>query len=205
MELFELDGLKPAPVSHGVVSSGTSWTDRAKEVIEGRIASYGGSEINFNLMAICADQVEALQDKIAACQAVRTSAAGGDTGTDLAGDKQAELIDLQSRLQEELAKRERWAVSGTKPFLSSPSVRLHHWSLRLASRMVPNLTLSLLPLPPPQFDNALRRHNHLGLVHALLVAMAKQGKLEEAVEESKKVMKERQDKARERAKMAGQM
>merc|ERR1712093_39534 len=171
VELFELDGLKPAPVSHGVVgasesgdsSSSSAWTDRAKEVIEGRIASYGGSEINFNLMAICADQVETIQRRIEACHATQSSAAGGDTGTGLAGDVQAELIDLQSRLQEELAKRERWA-----------------------------------------FDNTLRRHNHLGLVHALLVAMAKEGKLQEAVEDSTKVMKERQDKARERAKMAGQ-
>lgn len=131
--------------------------------MEARIASYGGSEINFNLMAICADQVDALKAKIQAAQATQGSAAGGDTATSLSSDKQAEIYDLQARLQEELAKRERWA-----------------------------------------FDNALRRHNHLGLVHALLVELGKAGQLQPAIEESRKAMKDRQDKARERAQLAGQ-
>ncbi|KAJ7718016.1 hypothetical protein DFH07DRAFT_860751 [Mycena maculata] len=41
------------------------------------------------------------------------------------------------------------------------------------------------------FENSLRRHNHVGLVHALAVALAKAGKLESAKESAKKVMKER--------------
>ena len=47
-----------------------------------------------------------------------------------------------------------------------------------------------------QFENTLRRHNHLGLVHALLIALAKEGKLHDAVEDSKKTMQARNDKAR---------
>jgi ubiquitin carboxyl-terminal hydrolase L5 len=42
-----------------------------------------------------------------------------------------------------------------------------------------------------QFENSLRRHNHLGFLHALCLALAKGGKLEPAKEEAKKVMKER--------------
>jgi ubiquitin carboxyl-terminal hydrolase L5 len=56
-----------------------------------------------------------------------------------------------------------------------------------------------------QFDNTLRRHNHLGLVHGLLVALAKEGKLSSAIEDSRKIMKERQEKAKERAKLAGKV
>ncbi|KAJ7782833.1 ubiquitin carboxyl-terminal hydrolase [Mycena metata] len=41
------------------------------------------------------------------------------------------------------------------------------------------------------FENSLRRHNHVGLVHALAVALAKAGKLESVKESAKKVMKER--------------
>ncbi|KAF8637948.1 hypothetical protein AX16_010581 [Volvariella volvacea WC 439] len=41
------------------------------------------------------------------------------------------------------------------------------------------------------FENSLRRHNHVGLVHALLVALAKAGRLSGAQENAKKVMKER--------------
>ncbi|KAJ6602201.1 ubiquitin carboxyl-terminal hydrolase [Mycena sp. CBHHK59/15] len=41
------------------------------------------------------------------------------------------------------------------------------------------------------FENSVRRHNHVGLVHALAVALAKAGKLEAAKDAAKKVMKER--------------
>ncbi|KAJ7072555.1 ubiquitin carboxyl-terminal hydrolase [Mycena amicta] len=41
------------------------------------------------------------------------------------------------------------------------------------------------------FENSLRRHNHVGLVHALVVALAKAGKLEGTKESAKAAMKER--------------
>ncbi|KAJ7647560.1 hypothetical protein FB45DRAFT_893766 [Roridomyces roridus] len=41
------------------------------------------------------------------------------------------------------------------------------------------------------FENSLRKHNHVGLVHALAVALAKAGKLEGAKESAKKAMKDR--------------
>ncbi|TFK53851.1 cysteine proteinase [Heliocybe sulcata] len=41
------------------------------------------------------------------------------------------------------------------------------------------------------FENALRRHNHLGLIHALLVALAKAGSLEPARDAARRKMEER--------------
>ncbi|KAF7315253.1 Ubiquitin carboxyl-terminal hydrolase [Mycena indigotica] len=41
------------------------------------------------------------------------------------------------------------------------------------------------------FENSLRKHNHVGLVHALIVALAKAGKLESAKTSAKSTMKER--------------
>ncbi|KAH9485199.1 Ubiquitin carboxyl-terminal hydrolase 2 [Psilocybe cubensis] len=41
------------------------------------------------------------------------------------------------------------------------------------------------------FENSLRRHNHVGLVQALLLALAKAGQLTAAEEAAKKAMKER--------------
>lgn len=163
-ELYELDGLKRTPISHGRIDGDpeSDWTDRARQVIEARIKSYGGNEVMFNLMAICADQVDTLQRRITAIQHTQGSAASGDTGTDLAGDMRVELIDLQGRLQEELEKRQRWT-----------------------------------------FENTLRRHNHLGLVHALLVALAKDGMLKEATEDARKAMKDRQEKASHRKQLQG--
>ena len=49
-----------------------------------------------------------------------------------------------------------------------------------------------------QFENSLRRHNHVGLVQALLLALAKSGKMSSAEEAAKKTMEDRiqQKKAR---------
>ncbi|KZT18715.1 cysteine proteinase [Neolentinus lepideus HHB14362 ss-1] len=41
------------------------------------------------------------------------------------------------------------------------------------------------------FENSVRRHNHLGFIHALLVAMAKAGKLQPAAEGARTKMQER--------------
>jgi hypothetical protein len=45
-----------------------------------------------------------------------------------------------------------------------------------------------------QFENSLRRHNHVGLIHVLLLQLAKAGKLEPAKEEAKNTMKGRIEK-----------
>jgi ubiquitin carboxyl-terminal hydrolase L5 len=49
-----------------------------------------------------------------------------------------------------------------------------------------------------QFENSLRRHNHVGLVHALLASMAKAGVLNRAQEGAQKVMQERISKAKQK-------
>ncbi|CAE6419744.1 unnamed protein product [Rhizoctonia solani] len=51
------------------------------------------------------------------------------------------------------------------------------------------------------FENSLRRHNHLGLIHALLVQLAKKDKLDAAVTGAKAKMQERLAKARESGQM----
>jgi len=51
-------------------------------------------------------------------------------------------------------------------------------------------------LTSPQFENALRRHNHTGLTHALLKLLAKAGKLSAAKEGAKTKMTERREKAK---------
>lgn len=47
------------------------------------------------------------------------------------------------------------------------------------------------------FENSLRRHNHMGLVHGLLIALAKGGKLPSMMEKARQVMRERIERRRE--------
>jgi ubiquitin carboxyl-terminal hydrolase L5 len=85
-----------------------------------------------------------------------------------------ESAEVAVKLNTENAKRERWAVSEL---------------LRNVQLLTANFVI--------QFENSLRRHNHMGLVHALLVALAKAGKLEHAKVGAKTVMKERIAKRKE--------
>jgi ubiquitin carboxyl-terminal hydrolase L5 len=47
-----------------------------------------------------------------------------------------------------------------------------------------------------QFENALRRHNHMGLMHGILKLLAKTNKLDPAKEGAKTKMTERYEKAK---------
>lgn len=49
-----------------------------------------------------------------------------------------------------------------------------------------------------QFENSLRRHNHVGLMHVLLLALAKAGQMEPAKANARKVMQERIEKQKEK-------
>ncbi|KAI1436016.1 ubiquitin carboxyl-terminal hydrolase [Xylaria sp. CBS 124048] len=52
--LYELDGLQPAPISHGSCATG-EFPTKVMEVLQRRIARYDMSEIRFNLMAMVRD------------------------------------------------------------------------------------------------------------------------------------------------------
>ncbi|KKA30544.1 hypothetical protein TD95_003637 [Thielaviopsis punctulata] len=53
--LYELDGLQPAPISHGACDQ-AAFPARVVDVLQRRVARYEDSEIRFNLLAMVADQ-----------------------------------------------------------------------------------------------------------------------------------------------------
>lgn len=54
--LYELDGLKEAPIDLGVIPEGSDWTDVVRPVLEKRMMKYSKGEIHFNLMGIVSDR-----------------------------------------------------------------------------------------------------------------------------------------------------
>ncbi|KAK9845467.1 hypothetical protein WJX81_007242 [Elliptochloris bilobata] len=64
--LYELDGLKPGPISLGECSD-EDWLERVRPVIQRRIEGYKG-EVRFNLMAVIRDRRDALAERIASLQ-----------------------------------------------------------------------------------------------------------------------------------------
>jgi ubiquitin carboxyl-terminal hydrolase L5 len=52
--LYELDGLQPAPISHGPCST-DDFPSKVVDVLQRRVGRYEQSEIRFNLLAMCRD------------------------------------------------------------------------------------------------------------------------------------------------------
>ncbi|KAG6044780.1 hypothetical protein E4U39_003030 [Claviceps sp. Clav50 group G5] len=52
--LYELDGLQPAPISHGPCDT-NSFPTKIVDVLQRRVARYEATEIRFNLLAMCRD------------------------------------------------------------------------------------------------------------------------------------------------------
>ncbi|SCV71353.1 BQ2448_2941 [Microbotryum intermedium] len=164
--LYELDGLKPSPVSHGVIPGGKEkWALHAKEcvsnpfqkellrssnhhslhfpspssVLERRISTHPPGEVMFNLLCITSRRHQ-LEQKLAKIQS-STSAGSGDDGSEW--EMKEQLKEIEERLK-------GWEV-----------------------------------------ENELRRHNYVGLIHALLLELARKGELTPAIEGAKKTMQKK--------------
>lgn len=63
--LYELDGLRSAPLMHAACDDG-DWLDAARETIEARIATYPPGSVMFNLLAVRSAAIPRLEREIAA-------------------------------------------------------------------------------------------------------------------------------------------
>ncbi|KZO98790.1 hypothetical protein CALVIDRAFT_534867 [Calocera viscosa TUFC12733] len=138
-QLYELDGLRRAPVAHGGWEGGEGWLDVARRTIQRRIGAYPQGSLHFSLLAVRTDNLPGMEAELERARGV--------------GDEQG-ASEIAGRVYAEKAKRAQW-----------------------------------------EFENALRRHNHVGLIHALLLGLAKSGGLEGAVDKAKGKMAERREKA----------
>ncbi|KAK7425395.1 hypothetical protein QQZ08_008074 [Neonectria magnoliae] len=59
--LYELDGLQPAPITHGACDT-EAFPDRVVDVLQRRVARYDATEIRFNLLAMCGDLRQRARD-----------------------------------------------------------------------------------------------------------------------------------------------
>uniref|UniRef100_A0A182N3Y7 Ubiquitin carboxyl-terminal hydrolase n=1 Tax=Anopheles dirus TaxID=7168 RepID=A0A182N3Y7_9DIPT len=63
--LFELDGLKPFPMDHGLWGEKEAWTDKFRRVMSDRLGiTTGEQDIRFNLMAVVPDRRIAITHKL---------------------------------------------------------------------------------------------------------------------------------------------
>ena len=171
-ELFELDGLKAAPITLGRVeggNEGVQWLQRAKDSIERRVAKYAEKEIRFNLLALVRPPLDSLRERLEQLhkrraelqQSAQSSAGAGEAKMEDVGASadsvdsqlsalQAEEREVQQRIADEELKHNRWRV-----------------------------------------ENARRQHNYVPFIFNLLKLLAEKGQLQEVVDSAAKQTAER--------------
>ena len=118
--LYELDGLKPAPISLGAVEGGvegTEWLVRAKESIDARIRRYAEKEIRFNLLAIVRNRRDVFTERLDELRARKASMASGmDTDEQRQQRQQLEEEEREAEaaIGEEEAKYAKWRTENAR-------------------------------------------------------------------------------------------
>ncbi|CAG8499662.1 7150_t:CDS:2 [Paraglomus occultum] len=79
--LYELDGLSAGPVNLGPCTA-DNWLEKAREVIQERMARYAASEIRFNLLAVIKNRAELYHERISENESrLMEASASGDSET----------------------------------------------------------------------------------------------------------------------------
>ncbi|KAJ2544892.1 hypothetical protein EV175_005856 [Coemansia sp. RSA 1933] len=155
--LYELDGLKPAPIDHGATND---WLTDVCTVIQNRINQYSQSEIRFNLMAVTSDPRRQLAERI--------------TSVD------ADISRLAARL-ETLKLNDASESREEANRVESQLGALNYEREVLVSRA----TVEGDKFDRYRFENSLRKHNFIPLIYQLLRGMAQKGELLPTIEKCK--------------------
>ncbi|KAJ2449374.1 hypothetical protein EV183_004921 [Coemansia sp. RSA 2336] len=161
--LYELDGLRGAPVDHGKTGN---WLQDVGKVIQKRMEEYSQSEIRFNLMAVIGDRRKILGKKI------------DNVDADISRLLQRlEALRLDDRAE---SREEATRVESQIGMLNSERAGLEQM-----------VEVENDKFAKYKFDNALRKHNFIPMVYGLLSGMAEKGTLDPAMEQAKELAKKR--------------
>lgn len=103
-QIYELDGLRAAPVLVGSVKDGEDWLNVVRPVINQRIEKYSAGEIHFNLMAVISDRKTKSEKRIA-----ELTEAGMDSD-----EIATEICRLQNVIAEEEEKTRRYKIENAR-------------------------------------------------------------------------------------------
>lgn len=99
-KVYELDGLRDAPLEVASVAENQDWMDVARPVINQRIAKYSQGEIHFNLMALVRDRRSKIREQLALL---------GDSK-----EHEAEVAQLHADLTAEDEKEIAWKLENRR-------------------------------------------------------------------------------------------
>jgi len=96
--VYELDGLKEAPIDLGLIPEGKDWLSVARDVLNTRVQRHTSGEITFNLMAVVGDRKQKMERQL---QELKESGMESD-------EMATQIYHLQMSIAEEEEKFERY-------------------------------------------------------------------------------------------------
>jgi ubiquitin carboxyl-terminal hydrolase L5 len=168
--LYELDGLRDGPLTHGPCDDG-DWLAKATAVVRRRIEKYSGDEIRFNLMALVRDKRDALEEKIAEATArmERCRALGADgMEVDPRGSDASEGADA-------FLPEGREALDAERARLGAAIEELRECQARESQRRAMS-----------KDENIRRKHNYVPFIFNLLEGLAERNALQPLIDEARK-------------------
>lgn len=172
-QLYELDGLKKGPISHGACTD-DDWMGKACPVIQKRIERYASSEIRFNLMALIKNRREVLEENVAAlelrkarCVSVMVGAEGegGGAGMEMEGAEGGDgdpLPSGQDALAVEVARIEG-ETAQLRGQIEAEGAKMQSW----------------------RDENIRRKFNYIPFIFNFLKVLAEKKKLEPLIVKAK--------------------
>merc|ERR1712083_651720 len=111
--LYEMDGLQKGPRLIDSVDDG-EWFQKARGVLQQRMASYQSKELRFTLLAVCGDQEAKHRAERDALKKRKDGDGGGDA-MDCDDDQiDARLSALDDLIQNEQEKKRKWTVENIR-------------------------------------------------------------------------------------------
>ena len=166
-QLYELDGLKKGPISHGPCTA-EDWMGKACPVIQRRIERYASSEIRFNLMALIKSRRDVLEQRSAALELRKarcmSAMGGGGQGESMEVDDDPEgpLPAGDDALMAELARLEGEAAH-VRGQIEAETAKAQGW----------------------KDENIRRKHNYIPFIFNFLKVLAEKNKLEPLIEKAR--------------------
>lgn len=173
-QLYELDGLKKGPISHGACTM-DDWMGKACPVIQKRVERYAAGEIHFNLMALVKNRRQVFEEKVAALELRKARCAsvmggGEDGGMEVDGgagaanaeDPEGPLPSGRDALAAEMARLEG-EVAQLRGRIEAETHKVRSW----------------------RDENIRRKHNYIPFIFNFLKVLAEKKKLEPLIEKAK--------------------
>ena len=131
-KVYELDGLKPAPIALGTVAEGQSWLEVLMTHLQSRIAKFAEGNIKFNLLAMTGNQLQIAEQQLAGIESQIATATAGEPESEALAGLEQQKAELTALVAEEQVRTIEIRAYRRPYVVCCPSENRQHWLIACA-------------------------------------------------------------------------